>query len=150
MAFTPTSGLNCVASTNITGTPALAGMNWNIDVDPKAKDVSNFLTGRLRIGTLLDATLTFQLVWDVATPPVTQSGSSTPVGFYAGAYITVYCFTSVSPTPKYFTVTGIVNKVTPSLASIEDALLYNVEVAMSASSTAVTFINQPQFAYPAP
>lgn len=149
MAFTPSAGLNCVVALNTVGSPALAGMNWTLDVDPRVKDVSNFTTGRMRIGTLLDATLTFQLVWDTTAQAATSSLPTTGTGsMWAGNYITVYCFTSVSPTPKYFTVTGIISKVTPSLASIEDAMLYNVEVSLSQSSTAVTFVSQPQFVYP--
>lgn len=144
MAFTPSAGLNCViqspAGTN------LAGMNWTIDVDPRAKDVSNFVTGRERVPTLLDATLTFQLVWDTATPPV--SGGSTPTGFWAGQYITVYAFVD-KVNNKSFTFTGLITKVTPSIASIEDAMLYNVEVSLSQQPPSNTFTQQSQFVYPA-
>lgn len=128
-------------------------MNWSLDVDPRPKDVSNFATGRLRIATLLDATLTFQLVWDTASQPVSQtpqsSSTATLSGFYAGAYVTIYCFTSVASPTKYFIVQGMISKVTPAIASIEDAMLYNVEVSLSATSGSVTFIGQPQFSYPA-
>ena len=151
MAFTPSSGLNCVCALNTSGSPALAGMNWTIDVDPKPKDVSNFATGRLRVATLLDATLTFQLVWDTAIPPV-SGGASPPLSgngsLWAGNYVTVYCFVDKAG-GKYFTVSGIISKATPAISSIEDAMLYNIEVSLSASSTAVTFINQPGFVYPA-
>lgn len=145
MAFTPSAGLNCVVSSSNTGTPALAGMNWTIDVDPRPKDVSNFATGRERVPTLLDATLTFQLVWDTASPPV--SGGSNPTGFWAGSYITVYAFVDKSG-GKYFTFTGLISKVTPSIASIEDAMLYNVEVSLSQSPPTNTFTQQAQFVYP--
>lgn len=144
MAFTPSAGLNCVIESPL-GT-ALAGMNWTLDVDPRPKDVSNFVTGRERVPTLLDATLTFQLVWDTASPPV--SGGSTPTGMWAGAYVTVYCFVD-KVGGKKFTFTGLISKITPSIASIEDAMLYNVEVSMSQSPPSNTFTQQPQFVYPA-
>lgn len=143
MAFTPSSGLNCVIQSPLGTT--LAGTNWSLDVDPHPKDVSNFNTGRLRIATLLDATLTFQLVWDTTAPAV--HGGASPTGMFAGNYITVYCFVDKSGN-SYFTVTGIISKITPNIASIEDAMLLDVEVSLSASSTAVTFISQPQFVYP--
>lgn len=143
MAFTPSAGLNCVIQSP-SGT-TLAGMNWTIDVDPRPKDVSNFVTGRERVPTLLDATLTFQLVWDTASPPV--SGGGTPTGLWAGQYITVYAFVD-KVNNKSFTFTGLISKVTPSIASIEDAMLYNVEVSLSQSPPSNTFTQQAQFVYP--
>lgn len=128
MAFTPSAGLNCVLSLSATGSPALAGMNWTIDIDPRPKDVSNFVTGREKIPTLLDATLTFQLVWDTTSQAV--SGGTTPTGLYPGSYVVVYAFVDKAGS-KYFTFNGLISKVTPSIASIEDALLYNVEVSLS-------------------
>jgi hypothetical protein len=149
MAFTPSAGLNCVVALNTSGSPALAGMNWTLDVDPHPKDVSNFATGRMRIGTLLDATLTFQLVWDTTAQAATSTLPLTGTGsLWAGNYVTVYCFTSVASPTRYFTIQGIISKVTPSIASIEDAMLYNVEVSLSQTATSVTFTNQPQFSYP--
>lgn len=131
MAFTPSAGLNCVIQSP-SGT-TLAGMNWTIDVDPKAKDVSNFVTGRARVPTLLDATLTFQMVWDLGTPPVT--GGTNPTGIWAGLYIQVIAFVDKLGN-KSFTFNGLVTKVTPSIASIEDAMLYNVEVSLSQTVSA--------------
>lgn len=143
MAFTPSAGLNCVIQSP-SGTN-LAGMNWTIDVDPKPKDVSNFVTGRERVPTLLDATLTFQLVWDTASPPV--SGGLNPTGMWAGQYITVYAFVDKASN-KSFTFTGLISKITPSIASIEDAMLFNVEVSLSQSPPSNTFTQQTQFVYP--
>lgn len=141
--FTPSAGLNCVVQSPLGTT--LAGMGWNLDVDPKPKDVSNFVTGREKVPTLLDGTLTFQLVWDTASPPIT--GGANPSGFWAGAYITIYAFVD-KQNSKYFTFSGLISKITPAIASIEDAMLLNVEVSLSQAPPNVTFTQQAQFVYP--
>lgn len=147
MAFTPSAGLNCVVSSSNTGTPAYPGMNWTIDADPRPKDVSNFATGREKVPTLLDATLTFQLVWDTTAGSAPISGGVNPTGFWAGNYVTVYAFVDKAG-GKYFTFTGLISKVTPSIASIEDAMLLNIEVSLSQQPPTNTFTQQGQFVYP--
>lgn len=133
MAFTPSAGLNCILANDAAGAQPLAGMNWTIDVDPRPKDVSNFVTGREKVPTLLDATLTFQLVWDLANAPVSGApATSYPGNYWAGNYVTVYAFVDKAG-GKYFKFVGLISKVTPSIASIEDAMLYNVEVSLSQS-----------------
>lgn len=148
MAFTPSAGLNCIVAFDSSGATPLSGMNWTLDIDPRAKDVSNFVTGRARIPTLADATLTFQVVWDLASPPASSSLPTSGAGsLWAGNYVTVYAFVDKAHT-KSFTFFGLVTKVTPSIASIEDALLYNVEVSLSQPGTGVTFVQPAQLTYP--
>lgn len=149
MAFTPSAGLNCIVAFDSAGATPLAGMNWTIDIDPRAKDVSNFVTGRARIPTLADATLTFQLVWDLASPPASSTLPATGAGsLWAGNYVTVYAFVDKAHT-KSFTFFGLITKATPSIASIEDAMLYNIEVSLSQPGTGVTFVQPAQLTYPA-
>lgn len=154
MAFTPSAGLNCVVAMDQTASLAntLAGMNWTIDIDPRPKDVSNFVTGREKVPTLLDATLTFQLVWDLANPPVTGAPNTNyPGNLWAGNYVTVYAFVDKSG-GKYFKFAGLISKVTPSIASIEDAMLYNVEVSLSqtvpSTGNPFSLTSQGSIAYP--
>lgn len=144
MAFTPSAGLNAVVSSSNTGTPALPGMNWSVELDPKPKDVSNFATGRVKIPTLLDATLRFKLLWDTSNKPVT--GGSNPTGYFAGAYITVYCFLDKA-NGLYDTFSGLISRITQGVDSIEDAVTFDVTVSLSSIPTSNTFSQQPQFVY---
>lgn len=144
MAYTPSTGLNAVASSSSSGSPPLPGMSWSIELDPKAKDVSNFATGRVKVPTLLDGTLKFKLLWDSSNKPV--SGGSSPVGYFAGAYITVYCFQDKA-NGLYNTFSGLISRITQGVDSIEDAVTYDVTVSLSAIPTANTFTQLPQFVY---
>lgn len=143
--FTPSAGLNCVLASSASGTPAYAGTGWTININAKQKDVSNFVTGRLKVPTLLDGSLDTTIVWDTNTPPIT--GGSSPVGLYVGAYVTLYAFTDLQNL-KYFTFKGLIADIKPAIAGIEDAMLIPITIELSATPPSVTFTQLPQFVYP--
>lgn len=124
MPFTPISGAVAVLKFGATTAP---GTDWKIDIDPHAKDVSNFTTGRLRVKTLADAKCTMKLIWDSANQPIDPAG----LNLVDGAAVTAKCFTDAT---HFFLVPGIVTKVSPHVSGLEDVVMYDVEVDLSGAT----------------
>jgi hypothetical protein len=78
-------------------------VSWTLSHDPKAEDVSNFKAGRAREATLDDATVTFTLLQEDASP----YGTAT---VFAGVYGTVQCYRN-NAQDKYVIVPGMFTKV---------------------------------------
>ena len=124
MAFTPVAGPNAKIVTvfNATNTTQ-AAINWNLNIDAKAKDVSNFRDGRFRVKTLQDATLTFTLVHDGGSPEYLTSGGA----LIDGQIISAQCFTNANANTAYaFIVPCIVTSVGPKNEGVEGVVMYDV------------------------
>lgn len=122
--MTPSSGSTAVAKI---GSTTIPGTDWKIDIDPHAKDISNFTSGRLRVATLTDAKVNIKLIWDTTAQPTDTGG----LNLRDGASVTLKLFTSST---QFFLVPGIVTKVSPHVSGLEDVLMYDVEVDLSGAT----------------
>lgn len=120
---TPTGG--AIAIVKI-GTLTLPGMDWKLEIDPKLKDISNFLDGRKKIKTLQDGKFTSKIIWDQDEVPTDPAG----MNLVDGASVTVHAFVDAT---RFFVIAGLVAKLTPGSA-MEDALTMDIEVDLSGAS----------------
>jgi hypothetical protein len=128
MSFTPTAGMFAAAqlgpgaigtNTNIT----VPGINWNLDHDAKAHDVSNFRDGRRRTGTLPDYTLTLTLVWDSAANPLLPANG----GVALGSLLNVTLYTeATNNNEKAWFGPVIVSKLGPKNEGVEGVVMMDV------------------------
>jgi hypothetical protein len=115
--ITATAGPVAILKIGDTTVPA---SDWKFDIDPKLKDISNFVSGRTYIGTLAEGSMSFRMIWDVTAMPTDPAG----LNLMPGASVTAKCF--VDPV-HFFQVTLLIGKVTPHLPGIEDVVHYEVE-----------------------
>ena len=69
MPMTPTAGQVAKLTATLGAGQAdyiFPGINWDLKIDGKVVDKSNFRDGRYKVGTLADAELSLTLVWDAA------------------------------------------------------------------------------------
>jgi hypothetical protein len=97
-------------------------VNWSLNHDPKAEDTSNFKAGRAREATLDDATVTFTLLQEDASP----YGTAT---VFAGAYGTVNCYRTNSQA-KYAIVPGMLTSVAWDNQGVETTLKANITLSL--------------------
>lgn len=126
MAATAVSGqyAKLVTNYNSTNTTA-AAINWTLNIDPKAKDISNFRDGRLRAKTLQDATWTATVVHDAgAAEYLTANG-----GLIDGQIITAYFYVGNSSTnTNYaFTVPSMITATSPKNDGPEGVVMYEIQ-----------------------
>src|SRR5690349_19256323 len=125
MSFTPTSGSVAYAKS---GTTIIPGISWKLNLDPKiTSNPSNFRDGRVKIATLLDASVTIRLVWDAFAPPtVTGTANIRP-----GATGTVLCYVDAT---NYWSVPGIWGVIGPENPGIEDVVMMDATFEFSGTS----------------
>ena len=105
----------------------LAAVNWNLNVDPKAKDISNFRDGRLRAKTLQDATVTCTVVHDTSAAAYLAANGS----LIDGQVMTVYCYTGNSTNSNYaFIVPAMITAVNPKNGGVEDVVMIDITAAL--------------------
>lgn len=122
MPFTPIAGSVAKIITNTNSTNStLPAINWTLDIDPKAKDVSNFRDGRFRVATLQDSTLTFTVVHDASAPEYLASGGL----LVDGRVITAYCYTGANSNQAY-TVPAIITSVGVKNEGVEGVVMHDV------------------------
>jgi hypothetical protein len=119
--FTPSSGMRAALKF---GTAIVPATNWKLSIDPKIKDISNFLTGRLKMGTLPDCKLTTTIIWNTSEMPTDPAG----LNIVAGATAVARCFVDET---HFFEVPGIISKLDPHLSSIEDVVMEDIELDLS-------------------
>ncbi len=127
MPFTPEAGKTAKIITVFNNTnTTLAAINWTLNIDAKAKDVSNFRDGRFRVKTLQDSTLNFTIVHDSTAPEyLTANG-----GLIDGQVISAQCFTSSNTnTSTAFIVPCMVQTVGPKNEGPEGVVMYDVTAA---------------------
>lgn len=110
---TPVTGdkAKIVTQFNNTNT-TLAAINWTLEIDPKAKDYSNFRDGRVRVKTLQDATVTCTVIHDTAAAEYLAANG----GLVDGQVLTIYCFMANANTQNTnyaFIVPSVITKVSP-------------------------------------
>lgn len=114
MSFLPVQGNVAFAKS---GSVIVPGINWKLNLDPKiTSNPSNFRDGRVKIGTLLDASVTIRLVWDSAAPPTLVAGAN----IRPAAPGTVLCYVDAT---NFFSVPGIWGVIGPENAGIEDCVM---------------------------
>lgn len=135
MATTPVIGQNAKIRTIVGNTNTeLAAVNWTLEIDPKAKDFSNFKDGRMRVKTLQDATVTCTVVHDTAAAEYLAANG----GLIDGQALTVYCFMGNNTnTNAAFIVPSIITKVSPKNDGPEGLVM--VEVQASLHNGTVTY-----------
>jgi hypothetical protein len=106
------------------GTATVPASDWKFDIDPKLKDISNFVSGRTYIGTLAEGSMSFRMIWDTAAMPTDPAG----LNLLPGASVIARCYTDAT---KFFEVPLLIGKVTPHLPGIEDVVHYEVEAKLS-------------------
>lgn len=122
MPFTPVAGSTAIIKLTQGNTnTVLPAINWNLPIDGKLKDVSNFRDGRFRCKTLQDSTLTFTVVHDAGAPEY-LSGNGQLVD---GQVINAQCFTG-SNSNAYFNVPCMVSTVGPKNEGVEGVVMYDV------------------------
>lgn len=124
MPFTPIAGINAALKFGTTTPITVPATDWTLNIDPKLKDVSNFLTGRLKIKTLPDAKLTCKIIWDTATMPTDPAG----LNITDGATVIARCYVSAT---QWFEIPGVVARFDPSLGSVEDVVMLSIEIDLS-------------------
>jgi hypothetical protein len=129
MALTPIAGQfgKLVTQFNSTNTTA-AAINWNLTVDPKAKDVSNFRDGRFRAKTLQDATWSATIVHDSAAAEYLAANGGLVDGQIVTAYL--YVGNSSSNANYAFTVPSMITSVGPKNEGVEGVIMYEVQGAL--------------------
>jgi len=129
MAFNSTAGQQAKLVVNFNGTnTVLAAINWTLNIDPKAKDVSNFRDGRFRKKTLQDATVTATVIHDAdASEYLTANG-----GLVDGQVVTMYCFVgnSSSNTNYAYIVPSMITNVTPKNGGAEDVVQLDITTSL--------------------
>lgn len=126
MATTPTAGPVAIIKTKGGSESSAAtkpAINWKLDIDPKAKDYSNFKDGRTRVKTLQDAILTFTLVYDNAANPFLSANG----GLTDGSTILADCYTDAT---NFFALSACITKVSPGISGMEDVLMADVEASL--------------------
>lgn len=105
----------------------LAAVNWTLNIDPKAKDVSNFRDGRLRAKTLQDATVTCTVVHDTSAAQYLAANGA----LIDGQVLTVYCYTGNSTNTNYaFTVPAMITSVVPKNGGVEDVAMMDITASL--------------------
>jgi hypothetical protein len=128
MALTPVTGQQALLKVNVSNTNAtLAAINWTLEIDPKAKDVSNFRDGRFRAKTLQDATLTTTVVHDAAAAEYLAANG----GLIDGATGTAYCFASNSTnTNAAYIVPFMITKHSPKNDGPEGIVMVEIQAML--------------------
>lgn len=121
---TPLAGQLAKIKVNYNGnTSILAATNWSLEIDPKAKDVSNFRDGRFRAPTGQDATVTATIVHDTSAAAYLAANG----GLVDGQIVTFYCFMSNNTnTNCAYIVPSIITKLNPKAAGFEDVVMLEV------------------------
>jgi hypothetical protein len=122
---TPVKGKFCKVTVGSTDHPAV---NWNLSIDGKVVDYSNFRDGRVKAGTLDDASLSFSIVED---EDATAIGAT---GLKPGDIVTVKCYTNNAQT-KYISAAWCVQTVVPKVDSQEELLRLDVSAGLNGSIT---------------
>lgn len=131
MAMTEVKGKFCkleVGSTPI----ELPGSNWSISIDGKVIKVPNFRDGRRAVGTLDDATVSFELIYDEDAPP-DETGTGNP-GIRPGENVTLKAYVNNAAT-KFLSLPLTIATVTPAVGSQEEVLRYNVTAELHGTIT---------------
>lgn len=130
MAYTPIAG-NVAVLKDSNGT--YPGINWKLNIDAKAtKNASNFRDGRVTVGTLHDAQLTFRLVYDSADPPTKTS----KYNLRPGASVVVDAYVDAT---NFYAFPGLVSIIGPENPGLEDVVGMDVTVELSEQSTSLTY-----------
>lgn len=127
MSFTPVAGPTCLLKLGASPT-TVPGMNWQLNIDAKLVDVSNFQTGRTPAATLSDVDLSFTLVWDQTAPPTDTDLQN----IRDGASIQAQLFTASG---KFFAFTGLIGTLSPGVSSLEDVLKLPVSAKINGTLT---------------
>lgn len=128
MSFTPTAGNAAIAKI---GSNTIPGINWKLNIDPKlTSNASNFRDGRVKIATLLDASVTIRLVWDSADPPTLSSG----LNIRPGESATILCYVDGT---NFWSVPSVIGPIGPENAGLEDVVM--MDVTFEFSGSAVTY-----------
>jgi hypothetical protein len=128
MPLTPVTGQYAKIKTLVGNTNTeLAAINWTLEIDPKAKDVSNFRDGRFRVKTLQDATVTCTVVHDTAAAEYLAASG----GLIDGQVLTVYCFMANNTnTNTAFIVPAMITKVSPKNDGPEGVVMTEVQASL--------------------
>ncbi len=122
MAYTPIAGSNAKIIISANNSNAnTAAINWTLNIDAKAKDVSNFRDGRFRVKTLQDSTLSFTVVHDAGAPEYLAANGL----MIDGQVITAYCYTGANSNQAY-TVPAIITSVGPKNEGVEGVVMHDV------------------------
>jgi hypothetical protein len=107
------------------GTPVtettLVMTNWNFPIDGKLKDISNFRDGRRVAGTLPNATLSGDVVWDPDGYPTDVSG----MGLRPGQTVTIRLYVNAEQ-DDFFQAVFKVATIGPRVAVDNDVLMMPV------------------------
>ena len=127
MPFTPEAGKTAIIKTIVGNTTTtLAAINWTLNIDSKAKDVSNFRDGRFRVKTLQDSTLNFTVVHDSSAPEYLSANGT----LVDGQALTAQCYPSANTNANTaFVVPAIVLTVGPKNEGPEGVVMYDVSCA---------------------
>jgi hypothetical protein len=124
VALTPVRGKFCKIVDDA-GTPnTYAGVNWTLDIDGNAVDVSNFRDGRRCDTTLDNVKVTFDLVYDETT--VDAPDNAATLNIRPGEDITLKFYVNAAQ-GKFFSLPTRITKVTPKVENLQDVLKYAVE-----------------------
>jgi hypothetical protein len=123
MPLTPVTGQTAVIRTVVgNSNTSLAAINWTLNIDAKAKDVSNSRDGRFRVKTLQDSTVSCTVVHDGSTAAYLAANGS----LIDGQVMTIYCYTN---TNAYFTVPAIITNVNPKSEGVEGVVMIDIQAA---------------------
>lgn len=129
--MTPTAGQVAVCKLSLVGAAAdtiVPGINWDLMVDGKVVDKSNFRDGRYKVGTLADATLKMTLVWDGAVQPT----DPLVTGIRTGVRGTAKCYVDST---HFFSLPVVVSTIGVKNEGVEDVLMADVEYGLSGDIT---------------
>jgi hypothetical protein len=131
----PLSGkLAAIKVNSGSNTATLAAMNWSLEIDPKAKDVSNFRDGRFRAVTGQDATWTATIVHDTSAAAWLSANG----GLVDGAVVTAYCFMANNTnTNTAFIVPSMITKLNPKAGGFEDVV--QIEITGMLHNGSITY-----------
>jgi hypothetical protein len=115
---TPTAGPVAVMKIGTTTPVTVPGTDWKLDIDAKLKDCSNFLDGRIYVGTLPEGDFSCTIIWDSSAMPTDPAG----LNLVPGANVTTKLYTSAT---KFFSVPLTIAKIEVE-SKIEDVVMFKV------------------------
>jgi hypothetical protein len=127
MPYTPVRGKLAKLTIGATDVPAI---NWDLGIDGKPNDVSNFRDGRKVDTTLDDADLKFTAVWDEADP-VTDAGAA---NLRIGVALTAKCYSNAAAT-VFWELPVRVTMLGPKVANMESHVMVDITAKLNGTVT---------------
>jgi hypothetical protein len=124
----PVKGKFCQVTASASATE-YAAMNWTLNLDGKVVDYSNFKDGRVRVATLDDATVSFQVPYNEEDKP-----EDNPYNLKVGNAFALRLYVNSSQT-VYYNVPVVIETVGVSVAGPEDIAKLDVTAGLHGSVT---------------